>query len=277
MSQVKKIVRSKWDNLTDNEMILVQGNHDPADTKGLAKTGPLEYKDFIVYVINEDDYPSKQGDSSVRSIVEKTTNDLIIWLEQKEKAGETRPIFIATHTGLHYDIDRADGNNQYAYILFDAINEAAKKLDIIFLFGHNHTNGDELVGGSLTCYTKGDKIGVCTENSIAKRSGSYTVLNFTYMNYGYVGYIGDIYNNPSTEDPINTLAVTEWSLYDNHIDVKRYNSDGVITEKSVSLRKDHQDVLNYDPQYTLSYQTVTHPLIPVIRSSPGIQSAVPLL
>ena len=255
MSQVKKIVRSKWDNLTDNEMILVQGNHDPADTKGLAKTGPLEYEDFIVYVINEDDYPSKQGDSSVRSIVEKTTNDLIIWLEQKEKAGETRPIFIATHTGLHYDIDRADGNNQYAYILFDAINEAAKKLDIIFLFGHNHTNGDELVGGSLTCYTKGDKIGVCTENSIAKRSGSYTVLNFTYMNYGYVGYIGDIYNNPSTEDPINTLAVTEWSLYDNHIDVKRYNSDGVITEKSVSLRKDHQDVLNYDPQYTLSYQT----------------------
>ena len=80
-------------------------------------------------------------------------------------------------------------------------------------------------------------------------------MNFTYMNYGYVGYIGDIYNNPSTEDPINTLAVTEWSLYDNHIDVKRYNSDGVITEKSVSLRKDHQDVLNYDPQYTLSYQT----------------------
>lgn len=154
MRQVKSIVRSKWSNLTDEEMILVQGNHDPAATAGLSSTGAIEYDDFIVYVINEDDFPSKQGDSSVRTIVEGTAEALESWLSAKIEAGETRPIFIATHTGLHYDIDRKDGNNQYAYLLFDVINEAAKKLDIIYLFGHNHTNGDELVGGSITGFTK---------------------------------------------------------------------------------------------------------------------------
>ena len=254
MSQVKAIVRNKWSNLTDENMVLVQGNHDPADTVGLAVTGPVEFDDYIVYVINEDDYPSKQGESSVKTIVEKTANDLKTWLDDKIEAGETRPIFIATHTGLHYDIDRTDGNNQYAYVLFDVINEAAKKLDLIYLFGHNHTNGDELVGGSLTCYTKGDKLGVCTETSIANRSGTNTVLNFTYMNYGYVGYIGDIYNNPS-EDPTNTLAVSEWLIYNDRIEVSRYNADGLIDKYSVTLKKDHADVLTYGNEYTVSYNS----------------------
>ena len=254
MSQVKAIVRNKWSNLTDENMVLVQGNHDPADTVGLAVTGPVEFDDYIVYVINEDDYPSKQGESSVKTIVEKTANDLKTWLDDKIEAGETRPIFIATHTGLHYDIDRTDGNNQYAYVLFDVINEAAKKLDLIYLFGHNHTNGDELVGGSLTCYTKGDKLGVCTETSIANRSGTNTVLNFTYMNYGYVGYIGDIYNNPS-EDPTNTLAVSEWLIYNDRIEVSRYNANGLIDKYSVTLKKDHADVLTYGNEYTVSYNS----------------------
>ena len=255
MRQVKSIVRSKWSNLTDEEMILVQGNHDPAATAGLSSTGAIEYDDFIVYVINEDDFPSKQGDSSVRTIVEGTAEALESWLSAKIEAGETRPIFIATHTGLHYDIDRKDGNNQYAYLLFDVINEAAKKLDIIYLFGHNHTNGDELVGGSITGFTKGDKLGVCTETSIANKSGTSTVLNFAYMNYGYVGYIGDINNNPSDIEPTDELTVSEWLIYDDRIEVARYHADGLLDKYSVSLNRNHADALNYGETYRVTYQS----------------------
>ena len=209
MTQVKDIIRSKWDNLTDDKMVLVQGNHDLAGDYGLAQTGPYYFDDFIIYVVNEDDYPSKQAASGSLKIVQNTTNDLKQWMNERITAKETRPILIASHTGLHYDIDRMDGNNQYASILFDAINEAAKQLDIVFFFGHNHTNGDERVGGSLTFYTKGDKLDVCTTTSIAEKSGTSKKLNFTYMNYGYVGYIGDIHNQPTTETPTDLLTVSQ--------------------------------------------------------------------
>ena len=255
MKQVKRIIQNQWADLEDDKMILVQGNHDPADTTGLAQTGPLEYKDFIIYVINEDDYPSKQGESSVRAIVEKTTEELKVWLDEKISEKETRPIFIATHTGLHYDIDRADGNNQYAYILFDAVNEAAGKLDITFFFGHNHTNGDELVGGSITGYTKGDKLDVCTETSIADRKGKATVLNFNYLNYGYVGYVGDIYNNPAPVAPTNELAVSELLVYEDRIDVVRYGTGGILDKYLLNLRRDYRDKSEFGTEYKLTYES----------------------
>ncbi len=227
MSQVKSILRSKWPGLTDDKMVLVQGNHDLAGDYGLAKTGAYEFDDFIIYVINEDDFPSKQGESSVKAIVQKTTDDLKTWMDNAIARKETRPILIASHTGLHYDIDRQDGNNQFASILFDAINEAAKQLDIIFLFGHNHTNGDEQVGGSLTFFSPGEKLGVCTTDSIARRSGTARNLNFTYMNYGYVGYIGDITNQDTTIDPTNLLTVSQMNFYDGRITVDRYSANGL--------------------------------------------------
>ena len=238
MTQVKDIIRSKWDNLTDDKMVLVQGNHDLAGDYGLAQTGPYYFDDFIIYVVNEDDYPSKQAASGSLKIVQNTTNDLKQWMNERITAKETRPILIASHTGLHYDIDRMDGNNQYASILFDAINEAAKQLDIVFFFGHNHTNGDERVGGSLTFYTKGDKLDVCTTTSIAEKSGTSKKLNFTYMNYGYVGYIGDIHNQPTTETPTDLLTVSQLNFFGDRIEIARYSADGLESEygRTITLR-----------------------------------------
>lgn len=254
MSQVLSIIRNKWNGLNDENTILIQGNHDPENTEGLAQTGPYEFDDFIIYVINEDDFPSKQGESIVlKNYVQPTTDAISAWLESKIQDKETRPILIASHTGLHYDVDRQDGNNQYAYVLFDAINEAAKQLDIIFLFGHNHTNGDERVGGSITMLQKGDSLDVCTETSIANRKGTPCTLNFTYMNYGYVGYIGDINNSklPDTE-PVNVLTISEIWIYNTKIEVYRYSANGLEQDFNAEISRDHRTGSNDIKTYTIT-------------------------
>ena len=252
--QVMEILGETWPNITAQTSVLIQGNHDPASMDGLSETGAYEFEDFIIYVISEDDFPTKQGTTDVLPGIRKTANDLKTWLENKVKEGEKRPIFIASHTSLHYDIDRTDGNNQYAYIMFDAINDAAKALDVTFFFGHNHTNGDEQVGGSLTFYQKGQKLNVCTEKSIANRSGTPTTLNFVYMNYGYVGYIGDITNNPSEFTPTDVLTVSELSIYKDRIEVKRYSKDGLLDSYTGTIdRTFGAETAVIPEQYTVTY------------------------
>jgi uncharacterized repeat protein (TIGR02543 family) len=252
MRQVLSIVQSQFPNLNDDDMVLLQGNHDPADTSGMASTGAYYFDDFIIYAVNEDDFPTKQGDESVLTTVQKTASDLESWLEGRIAEGEKRPILIASHTGLHYDIDRRDGNNQYAYVLFDAINEAAKQLDIVFLFGHNHTNGDEQVGGSLTFYRKGQKLNVCTETSISEKSGTPYTLNFNYMNYGYVGYIGDIYNQPTEFTPTDVLTCSILSIYNDRIEVSRYSRDGLLDSYTNTVSRYHSESTDAD-KYTVTY------------------------
>ena len=66
----------------------------------------------------------------------------------------------------------------------------------------------------------------------ANKSGTSTVLNFAYMNYGYVGYIGDINNNPSDIEPTDELTVSEWLIYDDRIEVARYHADGLLDKYS---------------------------------------------
>ncbi len=244
-SQMLEVITGAWPQLTGENNILIQGNHDPADTEGLAQTGPYEFDDFIIYVLNEDDFPTKQGDESVlNDYILKASYDLEDWLIEKAESKDYRPIIIASHTGLHYDIDRKDGNNQYAYVIFDVVNEYAKELDIIFMFGHNHTNGDEQVGGSITFYPAGSELEVCKEDSIDNQSGTPTEINFTYMNYGYIGYIGDINNNESEFIPTNKLTMGLTEIFNDSIVITKYSKDGyepdfenVIERKNVAPEK----------------------------------------
>ena len=231
MKQVKDIIYGTWPALNEDNSVIIQGNHDEADVRGMNKTGPVEFDDFIVYVINEDDYPTTQGSASVLPLIEKTSDDLYNYLCGLADNEEHRPVFILSHGGLHYDIDRQDGNNQYAYILYEAIRDIADELDIIFMFAHNHTNGDEMVGGSITFFPPGSEIGICHEDSISNKSGTLSEINFTYMNYGYIGYIGDINNNAdkspfAKEDLTNLLTVSEIKIYKDKITVERFSKNG---------------------------------------------------
>ena len=253
--RVLEIVQNAWPNLTEENYVLIQGNHDPADTDGISPTGPYYFDDFIIYVVDEDDFPTKQGSEDVLPGIQKTAGDLKKWLNERAAEHETRPILIASHTGLHYDIDRKDGNNQYAYVMFDAINEAAKSLDVVFFFGHNHTNGDEQVGGSLTFYQRDDKLNICTETSIANKMGTPSTLNFTYMNYGYIGYIGDITNNPSDFEPTNVLTVSQLSFYNDRIEVARYSKDGLLEDYSRTIERKHNTKETKEPKkYEVYYE-----------------------
>lgn len=255
--QLMTIIGECWPQINLDNSLILQGNHDPVDTDNLAQTGAYEYDDFIVYMLNEDDFPTKQGEDSVKEIISDTADSLESYLNTCISRGENRPVIIASHTGLHYDIDRTDGNNQFAYIISDVVNEAAKDLDIIFMFGHNHTNGDEQVGGSITFYSKGEVLPICHEDSIDNKSGSGTKINFTYMNYGYVGYIGDINNNISDRNPTDILTVSAITIYRDRIEIDRYSKDG--------FEKDYCRVINRD-----------HRLIPTPSTEPVWTPAPPL-
>ena len=52
-----------------------------------------------------------------------------------------------------------NGDNLYSSYLFDVINTAAEDLDIVYLYGHNHSKGwDNYIGGSRVFKRPGDTI-----------------------------------------------------------------------------------------------------------------------
>ena len=267
-SQVVGIIQDTWSSITDENSLILQGNHDPAGTDGLAETGAYEFDDYIIYMLNEDDYPSKQAEESSFSLVQTTAWTLEDYLYECIDRGETRPIFIASHTGLHYDIDRLDGNNQYAYILCDAINEVSKELDVIFLFGHNHSSGDEQVGGSINFFAKGDMLDICHEDSISNKSGTPTEINFTYLNYGYIGGFGDLYNNATEIPPADILTVSRLEIYDDVIKVDRYSKNGHEENYTEFIPREHWYKPTPEPVATQVPQTN------VVTASPVPQSSV---
>ena len=165
----------------------VQGNHDSANAV-LTPTGFYKYKNFVVYVINEDDFISGQGsksgyDGTVKALASKVADELTIMKQN----GDKRPVFVATHVPLHHSSRSSYGDNLYGKYLFDVLNEYGNDLDIIFLFGHNHSNNfDDYVGGAVNYLAKGEKIRIPIPDATQMGVNGYTeeTLNFTYMNYG---------------------------------------------------------------------------------------------
>ena len=138
----------------------LQGNHDLYDSGLMSPTGAYEYDDYIIYVINTQGghnttggNPWNQGSTNSKSIVQAAASDLQSYLNGRITAGDTRPIFIATHVPLHMTSRTSSlyssGDNMYSSYLFDVINAAGSSLDIVFLYGHNHSHGwDSYIGGS---------------------------------------------------------------------------------------------------------------------------------
>ena len=53
---LRRAVQREFRGLEVEDFIVVQGNHDPADTPGLAPSGANDTADFGVFVIRNDDY-----------------------------------------------------------------------------------------------------------------------------------------------------------------------------------------------------------------------------
>lgn len=199
-----EVLKKLYQPIVGDNILFTQGNHDPADTAGLAKDGnndPASGK-YGVFVINENQRMEYNDDSCYEDTL-AAANALKVYLDDKAAKGFTKPIFVLNHIGLHWgNRTIKQGAAYHGYLLMDVLNEAgAKGLNIIYLYGHNHSGGyDDWLGGAAVYFKKGDQIPVAMGSKKKEDAKLYT-LNFTYMNAGYIGYY-------STTEPTVDAAVT---------------------------------------------------------------------
>ena len=211
--------------------VYIQGNHDNDSLVSdgtLSATGAHDTAHYGVYAINEKDYPwGWQASSSFQSTCKNTANNLDAYLDAKADAGYTLPIFVITHVPLHFSPRTSSmGDGKYAKYLYDVLDEAGDKgLNIIFLFGHNHSNTyDDYIGGGQIYLAKGSTIAIANEGSTTYFTDE---LSFTYMNCGYVGYIG---GKAGTN-----LSLSVFEIRDDEVIVKRYGTNGQVQLKAAGV------------------------------------------
>ena len=258
ITALKNAVKGTYSTLTDDRMVFVQGNHDEAGASGMATSGAHDADKYGVYVINEDDYMWRNSDEAT---IRSTANNLDAYLDAKAETAYSNPIFVVSHLPLHYSMrTKNDGDGMYANYIFDVLNEAgASGLNIIFLYGHDHSNGwDDYLGGSAVYLAKGDKINIAQASQTVFKAET---LNFTYLNAGFTGY----YENRNTGVD-TTLTMTVFRIEDNTVTVKRYSASGVHNLKSKGVTNSYKNESGYDPNtkvyaspQTIALGTVTPP------------------
>lgn len=247
----------------DASHVYVEGNHDSAiGTAGLSKSGNNDpaSKAYGVFVINEDDY---MWTNLSGQVVKNTADDLRLYLNEKLAEGYNAPIFVVSHLPLHYSCrTREAGDAKYAGYLFDILNVAGEKgLNIIFLFGHDHSNGwDDYLGGACVCLEKGDSI------NIAKKGNQFKwetkTLNFTYMNAGYTGY----YNNENGADDALTMSL--FTITDDSVTIDRYSAEGKHDLKSSGVTNAKKHEKGYGPNTETKPSGLVIPLNKVDDTTP---------
>ena len=224
--------------LNHDDTVYVQGNHDPADTAGLDPFGANDTEHYGVFVIHEDEYQWKQGvtnstgneGTDAKAAAETAAAELERYLRAKLEERYEKPIFICSHVPLHYShrtSTMASQDNIYAKLIFDVLNEYGKQLNIIFLFGHNHSDSDDdYLGGGSVYLPEGDTILIADAGDY--RSFAAYTLNFTYMNAGYLGYYDG--NCAGTG-----LSSTVFAIYPDRVEVARYTYTEKDGKSSASL------------------------------------------
>lgn len=205
--------------LVGDAMIFTQGNHDSEKTVGLSPAGgnDPDNKAYGVFVIHEDQYRELGND---RQATKQMAVSLRAYLEEKQQGKWNKPIFILNHIPLHWsNRTLKDGSGTDADLIFDVLNEYGEKgLNLIYLCGHNHSNGyDDFLGGSAVYLKKGDTMEVCYGDKTRHKTRT---LHFTYMNAGYIGY----YSTESEVDSALTLSVFRIQA-DGSVIITRYDTD----------------------------------------------------
>lgn len=249
---------------TDHDTIAIQGNHDL--TNYPYNHGAYEFDSYVVYAINtmyrndtDGSFPWYQGSSSAnKERVERLAQNLDNYLTEKEAKGDNRPVFVMSHVPLHFSGRVSSlygaGDNMNASLVFDVLNRHGADQDIVFLYGHNHSNGwDSYLGGSTVFREAGDKMAIPdADRKSGNTTNYYTTeeLTFTYMNAGYVGYWKD-----GTAD--NTLTATMCEIYPDRIVFNRFSKDGLHALGSAGAYNN-----KYADQGILSGYDISHPETP---------------
>ena len=244
---------------TNMHEVYVEGNHDnPDNSKNsdlvangtLSPSGANDADAYGVYVIHESDYMWYNDEEAT---IKKTAAALDAYLDAKVAAEYEKPIFVVSHLPLHYSMRTYnDGDGKYANYIFDVLNEAgAAGLNIIFLFGHDHSNGwDDYLGGAAIYLEKGDSINIAQGS---KTAFDTETLNFYYMNAGYVAYYRNVNTGAETD-----LTMTVFEITDDTVTVKRFSDSGVHDLKSKGVTNSYKNETGYDPDTTVyeSPQTI---------------------
>lgn len=241
-NNILTVMTGRWPLL---EYMFLQGNHDSTalvNNGTLTPTGAKEYDDYIVYIINKDDFPWAQGvdndftsSSKSKATVEKTASNLNNYLEGLIENDCTKPVIIATHVPLAWSARTSDWSagwldNIYAGILFDVINEAAEKLDVLYLFGHNHSGQyDQYLGGSVNYLHEGDVMKV-PDGTEGHQNYTSQVINFTYLNAGYMGY-----TNKGLDPDISTATIM--TIDEETIKIEKYSPDGLYAPATQEIQR----------------------------------------
>ncbi len=231
--------RKGW---TPEQEVYLQGNHDQVTigTNGLSASGAHDTDFYGVYTLHEDEYMWNNSDPTT---IQSTAGKLDTYLDSKVAEGYSKPIFVLSHLPLHYCYRTyKDGDGMYANYIFDVLNEAgANGLNIVFLYGHNHSHGwDSYLGYGSVYLAEGDSINIA---QASKSNYKAETLNFTYMNYGFVGYIsGGGSGGGSNLSSDYTLTASIFEIYDDEVVVKRYSADGVHNLKAAgALNQEYSD------------------------------------
>ena len=221
------------DPYVSGNKIYTEGNHDDPNLPGLSPTGnndPVGGK-YGVFVINEEDY-DQFGDGG-----EATAAMMQAYFDEKlaDPTRGNKPIFVLCHVPLHYSMRTETSNSgKTARPMVDVLNEAgANGLNVLFLFGHNHSGGyDDFLGAGSVYLKKGDTIMVPEYGDNFKYNWDEVTLNFTYMNVGYVGYNAD---NGYGADV--ALTVTTYRIQaDGSVIISRWDEDGIHNLKSKGVK-----------------------------------------
>ncbi len=242
---LRKTVQREFGGIEMEDIIVVQGNHDPEDTPGLSPGGANDRiradgtAEFGVYIIHEADY---MWYNTTKQTVIDAAERLRAYLNEKIEQEYTKPIFILAHLPLHYSMRTYLQNDaRYANFLFDVLNEAGEAgLNIFYLFGHNHSKGwDDYLGGSAVYLAKGDTIGVARSSH---KTFEEETLAFTYLNAGYTGYYHNVNEGAETD-----LSMTVFQITDDTVTIERYTADGLHDLKSPGVSNTYLDEASLTP------------------------------
>ena len=174
--------------------------------------GNADDDNYYIYTISMSDTSTNDRYNTGVFGLEQSTLDS--FTADVEKLDQSKPLFIASHQPL---LDRRNDNGN-AYAWYQVISKAAEKMDIVFLFGHNHKYDEE----TDYFYTKDDTMSVCTDS---KGNSTNVVLNFTHACAGYMAPS----STGSTSDTTREGTVVLAEIYDESIRLVTYDKNGVYT------------------------------------------------
>lgn len=278
MIQLREQYLHVYPDADPDDLICIQGNHDNK-VAGFYPTGMYDLGTYCLFLMNEDDFPWKQGDSrNAEAIVKATAQKLETAVDAMIGAGDLRPLIVLTHVPLHHTTRNSYADNRFASYIFNVLNKAAEQTDVIFLFGHNHSgNYDDYIGGSVNYLAPGDTIRIPKPDQAGADCYTEETLKFIYTNCGYIGNSANAESDSST----NALTLGAIRLFADRIEILKYTIDGLYRKDTVqrvhqasdselAATTEAKEMQRNDPAFWLFELRVLVPLVRLIITVFGL-------